>query len=143
MEIVEFGAALLSEKLGLNVDKDTVSAALSQLLGDGQIVERAKPMFWHLQKSRPIVVLRDGDYCLVANPDYELSTDNTFKEVWIPSIRTGGYDEFQLFNLREDPSQKHDISSNNPELVERLRKSLLAINASIMSAGPDWSVKSE
>ena len=36
MEIVEFGAALLSEKLGLNVDKDTVSAALSQLLGDGK-----------------------------------------------------------------------------------------------------------
>ncbi len=36
MEIIEFGAALLSEKLGLNVDKDTVSAALSQLLGDGQ-----------------------------------------------------------------------------------------------------------
>ncbi|MEM1112100.1 MAG: YidB family protein [Pseudomonadota bacterium] len=36
MELVEIGAQLLSEKLGLDVDASTVSNALSSLLGDGQ-----------------------------------------------------------------------------------------------------------
>lgn len=36
MEILEIGASLLSEKLGLNVDAETITSALSGLLGDGQ-----------------------------------------------------------------------------------------------------------
>jgi uncharacterized protein YidB (DUF937 family) len=36
MDIVQLGAQLLSEKLGLQLDPETVTSALSQLLGDGQ-----------------------------------------------------------------------------------------------------------
>ncbi len=36
MDILQAGARLLSEELGLQVDTDTVSSALSSLLGDGQ-----------------------------------------------------------------------------------------------------------
>ena len=36
MEILELGAQLLSDKLGLELDADTVVSALSGLLGDGQ-----------------------------------------------------------------------------------------------------------
>ena len=36
MDIVNMGVELLTEKLGLSVDPDTVQAALSGLLGDGQ-----------------------------------------------------------------------------------------------------------
>ena len=36
MEILQLGAQLLSEKLGLEVDTDTIASALSGLLGDGQ-----------------------------------------------------------------------------------------------------------
>lgn len=36
MDLIEMGAQLLSEKLGLNVDPTTITAALGQLLGDGQ-----------------------------------------------------------------------------------------------------------
>ena len=36
MDIVQMGAQMLSEKLGVQVDADTVSGALSNLLGDGQ-----------------------------------------------------------------------------------------------------------
>ncbi|MEQ9462248.1 MAG: YidB family protein [Haliea sp.] len=36
MDIVQLGAQLLSEKLGLNVDSSTVTSALSRLLGDGK-----------------------------------------------------------------------------------------------------------
>ena len=36
MDIVQLGAQLLSEKLGLQIDSATLQAALSNLLGDGQ-----------------------------------------------------------------------------------------------------------
>jgi uncharacterized protein YidB (DUF937 family) len=36
MDILQLGAQLLSEKLGLTVDTDTIASALSGLLGDGQ-----------------------------------------------------------------------------------------------------------
>lgn len=36
MDLIQLGAQLLSEKLGLQVDSNTVSSALANLLGDGQ-----------------------------------------------------------------------------------------------------------
>jgi len=36
MDILQLGAQLLSEKLGLEIDADTITSALSKLLGDGQ-----------------------------------------------------------------------------------------------------------
>lgn len=36
MDLIQLGTQLLSEKLGLQLDADTVSSALTQLLGDGQ-----------------------------------------------------------------------------------------------------------
>ena len=116
---------------------------LSPLLrsGDVSTFTRHQPLFWHLQKSRPIVGMRDGKYSLVAEPDYELSTDNMFQEKWIPTIKSGGYINFQLFDLENDPAQEHDIASSNHELVKRLKKQLLEINASIMADGPNWHLE--
>lgn len=102
---------------------------------------RHQPLFWHLQKSRPIVAMRDGHYSLVAQPDYELSTNNMFQEAWIPQIKTGEYKNFQLYDLKKDPNQQHDISADHPDLLARLKSKLLEINASIMADGHDWHMK--
>ncbi|MEQ8786596.1 MAG: sulfatase-like hydrolase/transferase [Pirellulaceae bacterium] len=102
---------------------------------------RHQPLFWHLQKSRPIVAMRDGKYSLVADPDYELSTNNMFQEAWIPTIKSGGYTNFRLYDLDADRAQEHDIAGEHPELVEKLKRQLLDINASIMADGADWHLK--
>ena len=109
-----------------------------ELNGKSDEFTRHQPLFWHLQKSRPIVAMRDGDYSLVADPDYELSTNNMFQEAWIPTIKRGGYTNYRLYNLVNDPQQQQDLAGDNPELVERLKKKLLEINASIMADGHDW-----
>ncbi|SRR6056297_179957 len=110
----------------------------SVLRGHPENFVRHQPLFWHLQKSRPIVAMRDGDDSLVAEPDYELSTSNMFNEAWIPQIKNGGYKNFQLFDLATDPNQTTNIAADHPERVERLKQRLLKINASIMSDGHDW-----
>lgn len=111
---------------------------LSPLLTGKGDFTRHQPLFWHLQKSRPIVAMRDGDWSLVADPDYELSTDNMFREEWIPAIKEGGYKNWQLFDLSADPNQTTDLAAEKPEKVAELKEKLLGINASIMADGADW-----
>ncbi|MEM7146793.1 MAG: sulfatase-like hydrolase/transferase [Verrucomicrobiota bacterium] len=111
------------------------------LTGHPNQFTRHQPLFWHLQKSRPIVAMRDGKYSLTADPDYELSTHNMFEEAWIPTIKSGSYTNFQLFDLEADPAQETNIAAENPELTERLKKKLLKINESIMADGHDWHLE--
>lgn len=99
---------------------------------------RHQPLFWHLQKSRPIVAMRDGRYSLVAYPDYELSTNNMFQESWIPKVRAGGYRNWELYDLKADPQQTTNLAAQKPELVQELQKRLLEINRSIMFDGHNW-----
>ena len=130
--------------LNLEVPQDRMidGSDLSPLLkGKPDSFKRHQPMFWHLQKSRPIVAMRDGDFSLVANPDYEISTSNMFQERWIQKVRDGGYKDFQLFDLSKDPGQTQNIASDNPELLKKLKAKLLQINQSVMADGTDWHLQ--
>ena len=120
---------------GVHLDGSDLSPVL---LGKPKRFKRHQALFWHLQKSRPIVALREGDFSLVAEPNYELSKHNMFQEAWIPAIKSGGYHNYQLFDLKKDPQQADNIAGQHPEVVDRLRKQLLKINASVMADGPDW-----
>ncbi|QDV42407.1 Arylsulfatase [Stieleria neptunia] len=129
------GLLQIDPPAGRHLDGSDLSAVLT---GQPEKFNRHQPLFWHLQKSRPIVAMRDGDYSLVAAPDYELSTNNMFQEAWIADIRSGGYRDFQLFDLKNDPRQQHDLSQDRPEIVARMKQKLLDINASVMADGTDW-----
>ena len=122
---------------GVHLDGSDISPVL---LGKPDTFTRHQPLFWHLQKSRPIVAMRDGDWSLVAEPDYEISTDNMFQESWIPTIKGGGYKNFQLFNLRSDPNQETDRAgeTGQTDRLATMKKRLLEINTSVMADGADW-----
>ncbi len=128
----------LEKPEGVHLDGSDLSTILTQR--DERFV-RHQPLFWHLQKSRPVVAMRDGNYSLVADPAYDLSTSNMFEESWIPAIKKGGYTNFQLFDLKKDPNQETNIASENPGILTKMKKQLLEINASIMADGEDWHLK--
>ena len=130
--------------LNLDVAHDRMidGSDLSELLvGNPSQFKRHQPMFWYLQKSRPIVAMRDGDFSLVAYPDYEIPTLNMFQENWIPRIKNGGYKDFQLFDLSKDPGQTRNIAEENPKLLSKLKVKLLEINQSVMQDGTDWDLQ--
>jgi arylsulfatase A len=130
--------------LNLEVPQDRMidGSDLSPLLkGKPDNFKRHQPMFWYLQKSRPIVAMRDGDFSLVANPNYEIPETNMFQERWIPRVKNGGYKDFQLFDLSKDPGQTQNIASDNPELLKNLKAKLLQINQSVMADGTDWHLQ--
>jgi len=68
---------------------------------------------------------------------------NVFQESWIPTLKSGNYHRFQLFDLAEDPAQKVDVSDQHPEIFARLKRQLLEINASVMAEAPDWGSADE
>ncbi len=111
------------------------------LTGHGDQFKRHQPLFWHLQKSRPIVAMRSDRYSLVADPDYALSTSNMFEEAWIPKIKAGNYTNFRLYDLVKDPHQSNDLAASKPEVLEKLKTQLLEINTSIMQDAHDWHLE--
>lgn len=121
---------------GVHLDGSDLTPLL--IPGSGPDFMRHQPLFWHLQKSRPIVAMRDGRWSITADPNFELSTDNMFKEEWIPAIKAGGYTNWQLFDLEDDPSQERDLADEQPERLARMKEQLLKINASVMADGSDW-----
>ncbi len=120
---------------GVHVDEADLSPLWSE-----RTFQRDQPLFWHLQKARPIVAVRSGRWSLVADPAFELSRDNLFDESWIPRIRAGSYQNFRLFDLEIDVGQTTDVADKHPAVVRELSAQLLNINASIMRDGPDWSL---
>ncbi len=130
--------------LGIPVPNDRTldGSDLSALLcGNGDGFKRHQALFWHLQKSRPIVAMRDGAYSLTADPNFELSKNNMFQESWIPKIKGGTYTNFQLFDLEKDPAQTNNLASEQPERLRRMKQQLLEINASVMADGEDWHLR--
>jgi arylsulfatase A len=65
---------------------------------------------------------------------------NTFQEAWIPLIKagSGGISRFELYDLSTDPGQKQNIADRFPELTNRLKQSVLAINAEVLKEAPQW-----
>jgi len=125
------------DKPAVHHDGSDISALLKGEAG----FTRHQPLFWHLQKSRPMVAMRDGNWSLVAMPDYNISRNNMFQEAWIPAVRGGGYTAFELYDLAADPNQTTNLAAAFPSDLKRLKKKLLEINASIMADGADWHLK--
>lgn len=112
------------------------------LLGRPAEFTRPQPFFWHVHRSVPIVAIRDGKYSLVATRDNpNLPSTNKTEEAWIPLIKEGGYQDYELYDLIQDPQQTTNLAKRFPETVEKLKAKLLGINASIMADAPDWHLK--
>jgi len=132
---------LLSLDLPRNRHLDGTSLA-SLLLGNPDGFSRLQPFYWHVHRSKPIVAIRDGDYSLIAHRDNdELPLTNRTDEAWIPLIKEGGYQGYELYDLKKDPKQTTDLASRYPEKLQELKRKLLDINASVMTNGYDWHME--
>jgi arylsulfatase A len=64
-----------------------------------------------------------------------------FNESWIPSIKAGTYERYELFDMAQDSAQTSDVAKQHPQVVAKLKQQLLDLNASVMSDAPDWSTE--
>ena len=91
-------------------------------LFDNKPVTRSKPLYW--QYDRAIggahrIALRDGDWKLLANADLS---------------------KFELYNLRSDLAEQHDLSASDPARLADLTAKLKRIHAEVKAESPTWPV---
>jgi arylsulfatase A len=109
-----------------------------QPLFAGEKLKRTKPLYWFYNPSRPVCVIRDGDYCLIADPEIDLPRQNMFKEEFIGDIKKTGLLNFRLYNLRNDAGQEHDLASQQPDRLAKMKEQMLDLHREVVAEAYDW-----
>ncbi len=86
---------------------------------EGKAVQRPRPLYWRTHISPPSnrVAMRQDDWKIVGNEDLS---------------------RFELYNVKNDPRETADLSTREPERLERMKAALLKLDAEIKAEGPDW-----
>jgi len=99
----------------------------------GVPLERRTPLYWSWYDARGGVnyVMRDGDWkiCGIAEP-------RPASRTVVEHIKQGGFAGFELYNLKDDPNENHDLAASRPEILDRLKSKLLALHREIAADGP-------
>lgn len=85
---------------------------------EGKSIERKIPLYWRCNLAGQFqICMRQGDYTLLATPKL---------------------DQFELYNLKNDVKQQHDLVAKEPQRFEAMKATLLKLNAEIEKEGPTW-----
>jgi arylsulfatase A len=134
----------ICEATGAKLPADRVLDGVSLLpLFAGKELDREKPLYWFYNPSRPVCVIREGDYCLVADPTIDLPRQNMFLEKFIGDIKQTGLKNFRLYNLRRDPHQDHDLSSQQAERLARMKEQMLKLHREVVTEAYDWRTEKQ
>ncbi len=109
------------EAAGVPIPTDrTIDGASMMPAFSGQPVIRTVPLFWRTHVSDPAcrVAVRVGDWKLVAND---------------------AMDQFQLFNIEQDPTEANNLAGTMPEKLDELKKTMFEVWEDVQSEGPsEW-----
>lgn len=113
----------LAEVAGISIDHKIEGISLLPHLLHSEAIDR-ETLYWHYPHyhlGMPGGVIREGDYKLI---EY---------------FETG---RLELYNLKEDPGEVHDLSAKNPSKADKLHQKLqnwrLDIKAQMPSPNPDY-----
>ncbi|MBL8794884.1 MAG: sulfatase-like hydrolase/transferase [Planctomycetia bacterium] len=100
-----------------------------QSLFDGKLTERPQPIgFWHYP-GQPAAFGKNGGQVAW--------TENQYKLVRLMA------DKYELYDLKNDPNEKHDLSAEKPDEMARMKKALDAWQDSVLKSyrGEDYPAK--
>ena len=108
----------------------------------GKSFPREKPLFWHYYGgiNNRQVALRDGDWKIVAwwDQDGNMPTGGTLKPGIVPLLKKSRLIGFELYNIKNDISEKHDLAESEPEILQRMSEQAQAFYAEVIDEGPYW-----
>ncbi len=151
-------AALTGAKLPDDRIIDGVSLE-KVIRGSKEYPERKTPIFFYRYFHDPVIMLRQDDWCLLGYVDpipwqeyYDIKALAKIKpDSGQPEWSQWGFQEnhmayllkqkptyFELYNLREDVAEKHDISAEHPELFRSMIDKALQLKKEMVSEGGNW-----
>jgi arylsulfatase A len=87
---------------------------------EGKKLRRRVPLYWRYDRAlgKPFTVaMRQGDWKILANNEMT---------------------KFELYNLREDIAEEHDLAERQPKRLAAMKKALAKLHAEIEAEGPKW-----
>jgi arylsulfatase A len=85
--------------------------------------------------------LRDNDWSLIGHLNKEKPTGNKFDKKHLKFIQEAKLVKFELYNLKDDPGQTHDVSSKYPSKVARMEQKMEELFYETIAEGVDWYEK--
>lgn len=130
----------ICELAGVELPKDRVidGCSITPLLKNKRI-NRKIPACWHFRPTGcyPFMAMRDGDYVILGWPD--LPYNESQKIDYMTWLKTTGLTDFELYNMKEDIGQKHNLASREPDRLEKMAGMIKELWKDIQSDGPDWN----
>lgn len=103
---------------GIPLPKNKTLDGVSILpLLQGEKLKRKRPLYWRNNFEEFRVAIRDGDWKILSN-----------------SERT----KFELYNLNLDPRETTNLADFEPEIFNRLKKTLIEYDNEVLNEGPKW-----
>ena len=102
--------------------------------------ERERPLYWFFYKRYPISALRKGDYMILGNPgERYILNSHPFDSIDQVYFKNTKLEEFQVYNLSDDPGQKNDLYPTDSVMFRNLKKEIIKYHKEIIEEGPNWS----
>jgi len=100
-----------------------------------------RPLFWFFYRVDPAAALRIGDYTLVGHLEPGLPKGHSLNPASMAWLKKAKLVRFELYNLRDDIAQQTDLSQQEPERFEAMKKQMLQLHQEILAEGPQWFVE--
>ena len=108
---------------------------------DGKPLHRAVPLYWQLNSARsePKVAMRVGDWKILGHLDRPAATlRGDIRPEDQDAIKHARLVRFELYNLKEDIGEQHDLASTRPDKLAELKAKLVALYREIQRETPTW-----
>jgi arylsulfatase A len=148
------GAALPTDRRLDGIDLSPV------LLEPDAAGERDAPIFFYRYFHDPVCMLREGDWVLLGYVDEPPGWQADYRQWTLAKLRPGpdaprwsnwSYRKehheqlvrqqvrhFELYDIRADVSQRHDVAAEHPERLRRMKRTMLDLRREMIAEGGDW-----
>ena len=132
----------LCEVAGLEIPQDRKIDGTSFLPAlSGQPIDRKVPLYWQFNRANTEVkvVLRKGDWKILATltgPEWSRGGDIQLADQL--AMKQAELDRFELYNLKDDLAEEHDLSETNLEKLAELKPLLEAMYHDVRDESPIW-----
>ena len=115
---------------------------MTELLKTGKPIQRRTPLFWFYYRAfpKPKAALRDGDWIVLGHWDGpDITPGGSLQKGDIDLIKKHQLVDFELYNVKEDPSQSVNLATSDPERLHSLSMKLVEKYSEIQGEGKLWN----
>lgn len=130
----------LSAAAGTTAPKDrTIDGVDVTAVLEGKAFERDRPRYTYFYRTDPSGSLHEGDWKLTVYFNKSGGLGHSFNPQAMQYIQQAKPERFELYNLRDDPSETNDLAEQEPERTRRMAQAFTEYHNHALREGPVWN----